>query len=85
MADSLLLLHGKPFKTEATLRCYNWDGREFVDQMVSTLASESQKRGEDVPTRPLFHHVVMNLPASAIEFLGSNMSIFPAIFHSIVR
>ena len=46
------------------------DGREFVDQMVGVLASESRKRGEDVPTRPLFHHVVMNLPASAIEFLS---------------
>lgn len=46
---------------DSLLRCYNLDARAFGQRMLYG----SEEHGPAVP----FHHAVMNLPASAIEFL----------------
>lgn len=43
-------------KVTDNMECFNMDGREFIKYLVNERKIE-------------FHHVIMNLPASAIEFL----------------
>ncbi|EFC47862.1 predicted protein, partial [Naegleria gruberi] len=43
-------------KVEGNMECFNMDGREFIKYMVNDRKVQ-------------FHHVIMNLPASAVEFL----------------
>jgi tRNA G37 N-methylase Trm5 len=49
-------------KVTDKLKAYNMDGRDFVRQLVNGP--------EPVP----FTQVIMNLPASAVEFLGTLVS-----------
>lgn len=57
-----LLKNIKLNKVDRQIQAYNMDGREFVKSMVKKLS--------DSPTEEkLFDHVVMNLPASAVQFL----------------
>lgn len=44
-------------KVESLVHTFNMDGREFIRQQVASIG------------RP-FNHFIMNLPATAIEFLG---------------
>ncbi|KAL9648579.1 hypothetical protein ABK040_012238 [Willaertia magna] len=43
-------------KVKDLVECFNMDGREFIKHVVNERKIE-------------FHHVIMNLPASAVEFL----------------
>lgn len=52
-----LLINKKKNKCEKNLKCYNMDAREFCHLL--------QEKGVD------FHHVLMNLPATAPEFLDA--------------
>lgn len=58
-----LVQNAKINKTD--ILCYNLDAREFL---VSSIKGhlESSTNGQKVPT---FNHIVMNLPATAVEFL----------------
>jgi tRNA G37 N-methylase Trm5 len=49
------------------IHTFNLDGREFILKSFELLAQADKQANR--PFRP-FDHVVMNLPASAIEFLG---------------
>lgn len=52
------------------LHAYNLDGREFIHKAISDL-DIAMKGGDKWKT---FDHFVMNLPATAIEFLGKSWS-----------
>lgn len=56
-------------KVTHKVKCFNLDGREFIKTLIKGTVSNQQ---------PIFFsQVIMNLPASAIEFLGSrNQTIF---------
>ena len=47
---------------DAKLKCYNMDARAFARELIDTR-----------PPPPLTH-IIMNLPASAVEFLGMSSS-----------
>lgn len=58
---------------------YNMDGRAFIKQAIHDLSVESNG------TR-FFQHFVMNLPATAIEFLGrTNNFKFVLIFTNCTK
>ncbi|KAK3750018.1 hypothetical protein QZH41_008671, partial [Actinostola sp. cb2023] len=65
-----LLKNAKLNKVEKKIVAYNMDGREFIRSLVQKLDSNSLSKGE------LFNHVVMNLPASAIQFLDVFIGLF---------
>jgi len=44
----------------------NLDGRAFVRELTAKIVADLEHGSK---TYPPFHHVVMNLPASALEFL----------------
>lgn len=73
-----LVENSKTNRVDKFLQCYNLDGRDFVEQATKTLAEGA---GGNF-SKPLFHHIVMNLPATAIEFLGNNEPIFISAFNS---
>jgi tRNA (guanine37-N1)-methyltransferase len=51
----------KPLKVTNKVKCFNMDGREFVKHLMDSKE-----------LKPVyFTQVIMNLPASAVEFLGS--------------
>lgn len=49
-------------KMTENIHTYNLDGREFIKKAVRDL------------TQAHFDHFIMNLPATAIEFLGKNIA-----------
>jgi hypothetical protein len=49
------------------LQAFNLDGREFIRKSFADLARVDTEAGRTF--RP-FEHVAMNLPATAIEFVG---------------
>lgn len=63
-----LLKNVKLNKVWKQIQAYNMDGREFIKSFVKKLDSSSNVK--------LFDHVVMNLPASAIEFLDVFKGLF---------
>lgn len=65
-----LVRNAKLNKVEKNITAYNMDGREFIKKMVKSLAVKPDSMNH------MFNHVVMNLPASAIEFLD----IFKGLF-----
>lgn len=48
-----------------SIQCYNMDGRDFIRKMAADILSN--------PSKPV--HIIMNLPASAVEFLD--------VFHNL--
>jgi tRNA (guanine37-N1)-methyltransferase len=54
------------------VHCYNMDGRDFIKQIFS---QEMKKRWSD-PLSKGSVHVLMNLPALAVEFLDSFVGLF---------
>jgi len=55
-------------KVQSKVKCYNMDARKFVESLV---------KPSDPSQKPVsFNQVIMNLPASAIEFLD----VFPDLF-----
>ena len=54
------------------VQCYNMDGRDFIKQIFS---SEMEKRWNG-PSVEGTVHVLMNLPAMAVEFLDSFVGLF---------
>jgi tRNA (guanine37-N1)-methyltransferase len=61
-----LVQNAKLNKCEKLIECSNLDGREFVKKLVQDGIK--------------FDHVIMNLPASAVEFLDVFVNLFPADF-----
>ena len=75
---SALSDNAKLNKVGANLKAYNLDAREFLTKVTNELVSELIKSSTtDSVTQPspaaprLISHVIMNLPASAVEFLDS--------------
>lgn len=60
-----LQANSKLNKVDKLIHCYNMDGRDFVKHLV---------HNQHIP----FNHVIMNLPASAVEFLDVFRHLFPA-------
>lgn len=54
--------------SEQNMRIYNMDGREFIRKSIADLYSEKKQ---------MFHHFIMNLPATAINFLDAFSDVFP--------
>jgi tRNA (guanine37-N1)-methyltransferase len=65
-----LVKNAKLNKVGKQIMAYNMDGREFINKMVTCLEFGSSTK------KPLFNHVVMNLPASAIQFLDVFKGLF---------
>ena len=61
-----LVENAKTNKVAGTVRSFNMDGREFT-RMINTQVDQAMTLSKT--THPDFTHVVMNLPASAQEFL----------------
>ena len=65
------------------LKAYNMDGREFVGKVSRELldkgmAADATPQGSGLGTKP-YSHVIMNLPASAVEFLDVFRGLFGAV------
>lgn len=48
------------------IKTYNMDGRAFIKKAVHDLSNDTL----------LFNHFIMNLPATAIEFLGKVLYVY---------
>jgi tRNA (guanine37-N1)-methyltransferase len=60
-----------------SLRAYNLDGREFIEQVIrDDLAAEWKSRHGKFELQDVHFHVLMNLPAIAVEFLSSFVGLF---------
>jgi tRNA (guanine37-N1)-methyltransferase len=57
------------------LKAYNLDGIEFLRQVVQTECIRQKDDGTIEVVQPI-HHVLINLPASAVEFLGMSLYYF---------
>lgn len=65
-----LVKNAKLNKVQKNIKAYNMDGRVFVKKMVKSLVDKSGFGNE------MFNHVVMNLPASAVQFLDVFKGLF---------
>ncbi|KAJ7352959.1 tRNA (guanine(37)-N1)-methyltransferase [Desmophyllum pertusum] len=83
-----LLKNAKLNRVEDKIHAYNMDGRDFVRKLVQLSSSSSsssstdrslQENGSKV-MKP-FTHVVMNLPASAVEFVDVFRGLYSAHRH----
>ena len=75
---SALCNNAKLNKVETYLKAYNLDAREFITKVTSELIGDlvtlpaASSEARPCPAAPrLISHVIMNLPASAVEFLDS--------------
>jgi tRNA (guanine37-N1)-methyltransferase len=60
-------------KVQSKVTVYNMDGRDFIKQSLIDLNSDRKEKKRiklDSSNIQTFDHYVMNLPASALEFLG---------------
>lgn len=66
---------------QSQVKVFTMCGRRFVRHLLGRpLLSEVSPEGAPSIVAPVrFHHVVMNLPATAIEFLGALRTILPPI------
>ncbi|KAJ8044332.1 tRNA (guanine(37)-N1)-methyltransferase [Holothuria leucospilota] len=60
-------------KVKDKIECYMMDGRQFITNIVKEKMVNFASQEED---RPMRVHVVMNLPASAVEFLDAFRGLF---------
>ena len=68
------------------LVAYNLDGREFIERIVrDDLASEWKRRHAKFELQNVSFHILMNLPALAIEFLSSFVGLFDQMYESDVE
>lgn len=66
-----------------SLRAFNLDGREFIRKVIrDDLAHEWKKRSGHFEMQGSEFHVLMNLPAIAIEFLSSFVGLFNDLYSS---
>ena len=65
-------------RVSTSVSVFNLDGREFMREIVRMVTSHrgGSANGNDSTTWPMFNHVVMNLPAIAIEFLDVFRGLF---------
>ena len=61
------------------LTAYNMDGREFVETVTRKLLEEKSLNIDTAPQRLGYSHVIMNLPASAVEFLDVFRGLFRVV------
>eukprot|EP01126_Amoeba_proteus_P014680 TRINITY_DN16498_c0_g1_i1.p1 TRINITY_DN16498_c0_g1~~TRINITY_DN16498_c0_g1_i1.p1 ORF type:complete len:257 (+),score=59.19 TRINITY_DN16498_c0_g1_i1:90-773(+) len=61
--------NGKINKCGSNLHCYNMDARDFITTIVVGTPGTP-------PPHPQIHHILMNLPASAISFLDVFVGLF---------
>jgi hypothetical protein len=66
---------------QSHVKVFTMCGRQFVRHLLGRpLPSEVAPEATPSIVAPVrFHHVVMNLPATAIEFLGAPRTILPPI------
>ena len=75
-----LVENAKKNRLEANLHTFNMDGRDFLCDVIPKLVDRSLGQ-EPPPTSVVCSHVIMNLPAIAIDFLDSFQGLFSAIPH----
>ena len=61
----------------ALLKAYNMDGREFIQTVTQKLIGNVLQLSPDQGV--VYSHVIMNLPASAVEFLDTFKGIFRTV------
>ena len=64
------------------LKAYDMDGREFVEKVSRELLEKSIAAGatpQGLEITKFYSHVIMNLPASAVEFLDVFRGLFGAV------
>lgn len=68
-------------KNKVSLKAFNMDGSDFLGKIIPQLIDDSLKQSNsDLPT-PLVicTHVIMNLPAIAVQFLSSFRGLFLSV------
>jgi tRNA (guanine37-N1)-methyltransferase len=76
-----LIYNAQKNKVVGRVACFNLDARDFVRQLVRTPRDDSKPEGLTPTMASLpatFHHVYMNLPKDAIEFLDVFSGLFSA-------
>lgn len=73
-----LLHNAKTNKVASKVMAYNLDGREFISSVTKKLVKELLSSRASAGTGPIvpFSHVIMNLPASAVQFLDVFRGLF---------
>lgn len=62
------------------VRTYNLDGREFIQKMTKDFIDDFLKLDVGSLSRPkMIRHILMNLPATAVEFLDTFKGLFARI------
>ena len=84
VAYEALCSNAKANQVEKRIRAYNLDGRDFVRKVVDEVRTIHLSRldisgQEDSSMPPMFTHVVMNLPATAVQFLD----VFKGLFKNL--
>lgn len=70
-------------KVNERLQAFNLDGKEFIESVLrDDLISEFKKRYKLVELQNADFHVLMNLPAIAVEFLPSFVGLFNESYES---
>ena len=85
-AHRCLLQNARSNRVDQQLRGFNMDAREFVKKAFSLLVEESIQSDHGLPLAK-GSHVVLNLPGSAVDFLGSLrgvLSLLPLVLRPIV-
>ena len=60
------------------LHAFNLDGREFLGEVIPKLVASSLNQDSASPT-VICSHIIMNLPAIAVEFLDTFKGLFQAV------
>lgn len=82
-AYSALCANAKQNHVQDRLKAYNVDGREFIAFATQELLDKALKNlregSQDTKPVTVYSHVIMNLPALAVEFLDAFQRLFVAV------
>ena len=71
-----LVQNARANHVSSQVRAYNLDGREFLCTITKQLLEEALSSPPGVEARSACAHVIMNLPASSVEFLDVFQGLF---------
>ena len=72
-----LVNNAKVNRVDDKICAFNMDGRDFIRKVVELVSTAQNGQKSDGRIRRPFRHVIMNLPASAVEFLD----VFRGLYH----
>jgi tRNA (guanine37-N1)-methyltransferase len=75
-AYEALCRNAKANQIDNRIRAYNLDGRDFVREIVDEVRKNFITRHENPNKSLMFTHVIMNLPAMAVQFLDVFKGLF---------